>query len=107
MVFHGLGLAIPSNEARAFAANDASRARLGVEMIRVREGLIVIAVERGSPAEGARVLIGDVLLCTPEQLRARLEEATVNGSTDIPILRSGRNRTLRVHFSRSAEAKAA
>jgi len=105
MIANGVGLAIPSNEAREFATGQSARVQLGVEMIRVREGLVVIGVERGSAAERAQVLVGDVLRCTTDQLRRLLADVKRAGSADIPVLRGGRIRTLRVHMH--VEAKAA
>jgi serine protease Do len=105
MIADGLGLAIPSNEAQEFATGQPDGVRLGVEMIGVREGLVVVGVERGSLAERAQVIVGDVLRCTPDQLRRMLADVTLAGSADIPVLRGGRVRTLRIHTR--AEAKAA
>jgi serine protease Do len=73
MIFHGLGLAIPSNEAQSFVRGEGDRVRLGLELIRVREGLVVVGIERGSLAERARVRIGDILHGTPNDLRDLLE----------------------------------
>jgi serine protease Do len=73
MIFHGLGLAIPSNEAQSFVRGEGERGRLGLELIRVREGLVVVGIERGSLAERAKVRIGDILQGTPNDLRDFLE----------------------------------
>jgi serine protease Do len=97
MIFHGLGLAIPSNEVRDFVSGVADTVRLGVEMIPVREGLMVVGTERGSLAERSGVRIGDLLRVTPEKLRQLLSDVKVKGSADIPILRGGQMKTLRVH----------
>jgi serine protease Do len=90
MIFHGIGLAVPSNEVREFASGQPDRARLGVEMIGVRQGLMVVAIEPGSMADRAGILIGDVLRCWPDQLRRLLGEAQGRGSVKIPLLRGGR-----------------
>jgi serine protease Do len=73
MIFHGVGLAIPSNEAQSFVRGESDRGRLGLELIRVREGLVVVGIERGSLAERAKVRIGDILHGTPNDLRDLLE----------------------------------
>jgi serine protease Do len=90
MIFHGIGLAVPSNEVREFANGEPEIVRLGVEMIRVREGLMVVQIERGSMAERAGILIGDVLRCAPHELRQLLGEAQARGSVTVPLVRGGR-----------------
>lgn len=74
MISGGTSLSIPSNAASAWGL-DERRPRLGVGLLPVelpaplsREGrageagLVIAAVERGSPADGAGLLVGDVLL---------------------------------------------
>ncbi len=89
MIFHGIGLAVPSNEVREFLNGAQDRVRLGVEMIPTREGLMVVEIERGSLAERAGILIGDVLRCRPDELRRLLTEAKAQGSVKIPVMRGG------------------
>lgn len=93
MIFHGIGLAVPSNEVREFASGEPERVRLGVEMIPLPEGLMVVEIERGSLAERAGILIGDVLRCAPDELRRLLAEAKGQDSVSIPLLRGGRKFT--------------
>jgi serine protease Do len=104
MIFNGLGLAIPSNEAGAFAAGDEDRVRLGVEMIPVAEGLVVVAIERGSLAERAGMVVGDVLRAAPEELLQLLAGAKRAGVIEIPALRGGQPKKLRVHTAQEARA---
>jgi serine protease Do len=104
MIFNGLGLAIPSNEAQSFVSGESGRVRLGVEMIPAAEGLVIVGIERGSLAERAQVLIGDILRCTPNELQELLAQMQREGSADIPILRGGQKKTLRVHLRREARA---
>jgi serine protease Do len=85
MIFNGLGLAIPSNEAAAFVNGETSRTRLGIEMLPVREGLLVIKIEKSSRAETVGIRIGDIIRCTPDQLRN-----LIASRADLPILRAGR-----------------
>ena len=66
-----------------------------------------MAIEPGSVAERAEVLVGDVIQCGPEELRRLLEQARRGGSVDIPILRGGSVRTLRVHKGERQGARAA
>jgi serine protease Do len=107
MIFHGMGLAAPSNEVDEFVRGESDGWKLGVEMILVSEGLVIVAIEPGSVAERAEVLVGDVIQCGPEELRRLLGEARRGGSVDIPILRGGRVRTLRVHKAERQGARAA
>jgi len=104
MIFHGLGLAIPASEANAFVQGETDRVLLGVRMIPVPEGLVVIGIERGSLAERVHVLIGDVLRCTAQELRELLAEVKTNGSADIPVLRGGQKKALRVYLTQEARA---
>src|SRR5918995_1703476 len=77
MIFGRLALSIPSNAARAGLAGERRRRpRLGVRLLPVElpaslrgsegpeTGLLVTALEAGSPAEKAGMLVGDVLLGT-------------------------------------------
>jgi serine protease Do len=107
MVYGGLGLAAPSNEVAAFVRGESDRAHLGVELIAAAQGLIVVAVEQGSLAHRAGVLLGDVFQCSPDELRRLLASVQQNGSIEIPVARGGRTRMLRVHAERSAGARAA
>ena len=61
VVSGGLGLAIPSNAVAAFLARASDPVRLGVTLRPVREGLLVLEVEKGSLADGASLLPGDTL----------------------------------------------
>jgi serine protease Do len=74
MIFGSLALSIPSKVASAWLAG-AKRPRLGVQILPVelpaplrregraeKAGLMVVAVERGRPADQAGLLVGDVLL---------------------------------------------
>ena len=106
MIFNGLGLAIPSSELRSFVDGEQGRLRLGIEMIPVREGLMVVAIEQGSLAESSGIELGDIVRSTPEQLRDLLSNKPPSFEVEIPILRRGRIRTLRVHAA-EAEARAA
>jgi len=95
MVYRGLGLAIPSNEAAAFVRNESFRVRLGIEMMPVSGKWMVVGIERDSLAQRAGVQLGDVLLVTPDRLRSLLADLPA----DIPVQRAGVTRILRVHRS--------
>lgn len=78
MVANGLALAVPSNRAAAFVRGEqAARPVLGVTMrsvtVKNRRGLVILDVARASLAEKSGLLVGDVLLSEPSQLRAALE----------------------------------
>lgn len=107
MVYGGLGLAAPSNEVAAFVRGESGRLRLGVELIATAQGLIVIAVEEGSIAHRAGVLLGDVLQCSAGELRRLLATVNQKGSVEIPAARGGRERILRIYAERAAGARAA
>jgi serine protease Do len=107
MVYGGLGLAAPSNEVAAFVSGESDRVYLGVELVAAAQGLIVVAVEDGSLAHRAGVLLGDVFQCSAGELRRLLASVKQNGSIEIPVARGGRIRMLRVHSERAAGARAA
>ena len=107
MVYGGLGLAAPSNEVAAFVRGESDAVHLGVELISAGQGLIVVAVEAGSLAHRAGVLLGDVFQCTAGELRRLLASVKEAGSIEIPVARGGRTRLLRVHADRAAGARAA
>jgi S1-C subfamily serine protease len=76
-VARGLALAIPSNAVRDFLAGGVPHAWFGVTVRPVRVprgtgrrgafGLVLLEVEQESPAAGASLLPGDVLLGTEEK----------------------------------------
>ena len=86
MIFGRLALSIPSNAAGAWLKEKERRPRLGVRVLPVdvpaslrranpgtpEAGLMIAAVEDGSPAERAGLLVGDVLLGVGDE---RLEDA--------------------------------
>ena len=71
MIFGHLALSVPSNAASAWSAGEERRPRLGVGVLPVglsrrglaepEAGLVIVAVERGGPADRAGLLVGDVL----------------------------------------------
>jgi serine protease Do len=62
VVSGGLGLAIPSSAVSVFLARASDPIRLGVTLRPVHRGLMLLEVEKGSLAEGASLLPGDILL---------------------------------------------
>jgi serine protease Do len=107
MVYQGLGLAAPANEAAAFARGETDRVHLGVELLGTQQGLIVVRVEPDSLAQRAGIITGDVVQCSAGELRRLLGGVKRFGSADIPVSRAGRIRTLRVHTASAAGARAA
>jgi serine protease Do len=69
----GIALAVPSATVEDFVRNGV-RPRLGVAIREVRSkqgsGLLIMNIDEGSPAEHASLLIGDLLIGTPEALFA-------------------------------------
>lgn len=119
MVGGGLGFAIPSNTVRRFleeSGRSGQRAYLGVQLQTVplspaqrqRSGVeqgsvaLVMAVELGSPAEAAGVLVGDTLLAvdgraarTAEGLARLVNRAGAQGQQrSLDVLRGGQRITL-------------
>jgi serine protease Do len=110
MISGCLALSIPSNAASAWLAGARERhPRLGVRVLPVelpaflrhanreaaRGGLLIAAVEAGSPAEGAGLLVGDVLLGvgedTPDDGEALLDAIARAGDTvRLRVMRGGR-----------------
>jgi S1-C subfamily serine protease len=66
MIYRGAGLAIPVDAVARFLREGASGSRLGVTVRPIvyasGMGLLVLEVERGSAADNASLLMGDVLV---------------------------------------------
>jgi serine protease Do len=84
MIVSGSALAIPIDVVRDFMRNGAGP-RLGVTVQPVSLGLLVLSVEKESPAERASILIGDLLIGAnetrfdgPEDLADSIREAGKN-----------------------------
>lgn len=107
MVYRGLGLAAPSNEAAAFVRGETERVHLGVEVVQSRDGLIVVKVEPDSLAMRAGIIPGDVIRCSAAELRRLLGKVKQLGEVQIPVSRAGRSRMPRVHAAHAAGARAA
>jgi serine protease Do len=104
MVFGGLGLAIPSNEARAFVGGEFESVRLGVEMIPIAEGLLVVGIQAGSVAERSGVFVGDIIPYSADELRSWLFRLATVGAGELSIIRAGKSAALRVTAERGARA---
>ena len=86
-VANGLGLAVPSN-AVARLVERGSPPRLGVTLRPAREGLVLLEIEPGSPAEAASLRPGDVLLGSYDDLSDSL--ASGEDVVRLHFLRGGR-----------------
>jgi serine protease Do len=104
MIAGGLALAVPSNAVGAFLAlRGAPRPALGVTLqpVPLRGGgfgFLLIKVDPGSAAEGASLMIGDVLIgaegrpfASPEDLHSALDSA--GEVLDVQFLRGDRRNT--------------
>jgi serine protease Do len=110
MIFGRLALSIPSNAASAWLAGERERhPRLGARVLPVElpaflrranreaahKGLVIAAVEGGSPAERAGLLVGDVLLGvgyeTPDDVEALLDAiARAGDAVRLRVMRGGK-----------------
>ncbi len=103
MIASGLGLAIPANVVAAFLRRDSSAPMLGVTVRPLRRtgnagrefGLKVLEVARGSAAETASILVGDLLIAanghsfrSPDDLGDAVEDAAP-GPLPLRFLRNG------------------
>jgi serine protease Do len=122
LVAGGLAWAVPSNAVTEFLSGARSRVRLGVtlETVRIplgdlrRDGLLIVEVEAGSPAEGAGLLVGDVLMGVegqpfsgPHDLARRLAEVArpgASGKLRLDFWRAGRLLSREVVFDKGAKA---
>jgi len=62
MIAGGLALAVPSNSVSKFLRRGAEGIGLGVVVRPVREGVLVLGVEPGSPAARSSLMVGDLLV---------------------------------------------
>ena len=89
IVSGGIALAVPSAVVEEFVRKGA-RPRLGVTVQPVRvnnsPGLLILSIDRGSPAEQASLLIGDVILGAAADLADAIAE-TRAGLLKLPFLR--------------------
>ena len=121
MIFGGLALAIPSNAAGAWAAGAGGRRpRLGVALVPAElpaslrrgdgeAGLVIAAVERGSPADRAGLLVGDVLLGVADEPLDGFESlldalARAGDSVRLRVMRGGKISSVDVNLGASGRA---
>lgn len=68
-----------------------TRPTLGVGIYPVEEGLLVISVQKGGPAERAGILVGDVIKMSARELRDK-----IGTSFELPITRGGEEKRVSV-----------
>lgn len=126
MIFDRLALSIPSNAASAWLAGRRERRpRLGARVRpvelptvlrrkdRAREaGLMVVAVERGGPAERSGLLVGDVLLGAADRPVKDIESlldaiARAGGTVRLRVMRGGEVSFVDVDLGVSGPGRAA
>ena len=100
-IYHGLGLAIPSNAANEFAARG-PRPMLGVTLRPEEHGLRILDVAPNGPADLASLMQGDLLLGTFDDLSDALDGA--GDVLAVKFLRRNRLRETHVRFGARAEA---
>jgi serine protease Do len=121
MIFGGLALAIPSNAAGAWAAGaDGRRPRLGVALVPAElpaflrrgdgeAGFVIAAVEGGSAADRAGLLVGDVLLGVADEPLDGFESlldalARAGDSVRLRVMRGGKISSVDVNLGASGRA---
>jgi serine protease Do len=100
-IYHGLGLAIPSNAAAAFVTRG-PRPALGVTLQPEPHGLRILHIEPDGAAARASLMEGDLLLGTFDDLSDALD--TARGVLALKFLRANRVRETHVQFALRAEA---
>jgi serine protease Do len=119
MIFGQMALSIPSNAANAWVAGD-RRPRLGIGVLPVEvpaslrqeagtAGLVIAAVETGSAADRAGLLVGDVLLTAagerlvePENLSEAVARA--GDGVSLRVMRGGKISVMEVRLKESGRA---
>lgn len=87
IVSGGLALAIPVNTVQQFLAGKPAP-KIGVTVQPVAQGLMVLGVEEGSPAQRSSLLIGDVILDMEEQagvMRVRFQRGGVPKAREVAV----------------------
>jgi len=119
----GIGFAVPANMARAILTQivkfgEVRRGRLGIEMLDLTaevarklgvatlEGVVIAAVQPGSPADKAGLRERDIVVAlngrpvlTAAELRARLGLTPIGEDVELRVLRGSETRTLRVKIA--------
>jgi serine protease Do len=100
-IFHGLGLAIPSNAAAEFIARG-PRPALGVTLRPEEFGMRILEIEPNGAAARASLMQGDLLLGTFDDLSDALDSR--GEVLALKFLRANRVRETHVRFTARAEA---
>jgi serine protease Do len=119
MIFGGMAVSIPSNAASAWVAGERRR-RLGIGVLPVEipvslrteagaSGLLIAAVETGSAADRAGLLVGDVLLAIAgeslEEAETLLETlARAGDAVSLKIMRGGKIMVMEVRLEEPGRA---
>lgn len=127
----GIGFAVPANMARAVLDQvvqfgEVRRGRLGIEMADITPGMatklgisslagvLIAAVEPGSPADKAGLRERDIVIAmngrrlnSAAELRARLGLTAVGQDVELRLIRGGQQRTVRVRIGAPQQMSAA
>ena len=124
MIFGNLALSIPSNAASSWVAGDRERRpHLGVALLPAElpaslrgpdgeTGLVIAAIERGSPAQRAGLLVGDVLVGVADEpvdgFESLLEAlARAGDPVRLRVMRGGKISSVDVNLGASGPGRAA
>jgi serine protease Do len=113
MIANGVALAVPSNSVTRFLRDGSEGIGLGVVVRPVADGILVLEVEPGSPADRSSLMIGDLLVSANGRKFRSLDDlgeaiqSAAGGVLRLEFLRGDRSvrRAASVHLqARAAEA---
>jgi serine protease Do len=97
MIYRGVGLAIPSAAVQRFLSRTIDPLRLGVTIRPIREGLLILEVEKDAPANAAAILPGDIIV--------GVNDADVKGTDDLADALEDSGDLARIRFLRGGSSR--